>query len=57
VEQKTEVLHLAEALAFAGGFAGTFAGLQRGESVDQTGEDGRRSDGDIVLAEYSFHLM
>jgi hypothetical protein len=31
VEQKTEVAHLAEALAFAGKFAYAFAGLKSGE--------------------------
>lgn len=33
MEQKTEVAHLADALAFAGKFAYALAGLKRGESV------------------------
>jgi hypothetical protein len=53
-EKKTKVADLAEALAAAHGGAGGFAEAKIGKGGDEFGEDGWRSYGNVVSAEYDF---
>src|SRR5271170_5358560 len=55
-EKKTEGADLAEPLAVAGGGAGGFAETKIGKGGDELGEDGWRSNGNVVSAEYDFYL-